>query len=136
MIYLNLLICLLMSYMIIWNLHWTWWSDNAELYCKLGVPFVMGTTGGDRERLYKTVKDSNNYAVISPQMGKQVSNHLLVVLVSYEIIFISSQLIQFRFRLSLFLQQWNIWPHNFLEPSQGIAYRYIVSNKIPQMFGE
>lgn len=37
----------------------------------------MGTTGGDRERLYKTVKDSNNYAVISPQMGKQVSNHLI-----------------------------------------------------------
>ncbi|KAL8100599.1 putative 4-hydroxy-tetrahydrodipicolinate reductase 2, chloroplastic [Apium graveolens] len=47
-------------------------NDNAELYCKLGVPFVMGTTGGDREQLYKTVKDSNNYAVISPQMGKQV----------------------------------------------------------------
>lgn len=47
-------------------------NDNAELYCKVGVPFVMGTTGGDRERLYKTVKDSNVYAVISPQMGKQV----------------------------------------------------------------
>nr|GMC46791.1 4-hydroxy-tetrahydrodipicolinate reductase 1, chloroplastic-like [Ipomoea batatas] len=47
-------------------------TDNAELYCKVGVPFVMGTTGGDRDRLYKTVTDSNNYAVISPQMGKQV----------------------------------------------------------------
>ncbi|XP_043715107.1 4-hydroxy-tetrahydrodipicolinate reductase 2, chloroplastic-like isoform X3 [Telopea speciosissima] len=47
-------------------------NDNAELYCKVGVPFVMGTTGGDRERLYKTVEDSNVYAVISPQMGKQV----------------------------------------------------------------
>ncbi|XP_031118078.1 4-hydroxy-tetrahydrodipicolinate reductase 1, chloroplastic-like [Ipomoea triloba] len=47
-------------------------NDNAELYCKVGVPFVMGTTGGDRDRLYKTVTDSNNYAVISPQMGKQV----------------------------------------------------------------
>ncbi|KAF3958384.1 hypothetical protein CMV_016716 [Castanea mollissima] len=22
-------------------------EDNAELYCKVGVPFVMGTTGGD-----------------------------------------------------------------------------------------
>ncbi|KAG0459203.1 hypothetical protein HPP92_022331 [Vanilla planifolia] len=32
----------------------------------------MGTTGGDRELLYKTVKESNVYAVISPQMGKQV----------------------------------------------------------------
>lgn len=47
-------------------------NDNAELYCKVGVPFVMGTTGGDRERLYKTVDDSRVYAVISPQMGKQV----------------------------------------------------------------
>lgn len=32
----------------------------------------MGTTGGDREKLYKTVADSKVYAVISPQMGKQV----------------------------------------------------------------
>ncbi|XP_059636326.1 4-hydroxy-tetrahydrodipicolinate reductase 2, chloroplastic-like [Cornus florida] len=47
-------------------------NDNAELYCKVGVPFVMGTTGGDRERLYKTVEVSKVYAVISPQMGKQV----------------------------------------------------------------
>lgn len=34
---------------------------------------MMGTTGGDRELLYKTVEDSKGYAVISPQMGKQVS---------------------------------------------------------------
>ncbi|PIN16318.1 4-hydroxy-tetrahydrodipicolinate reductase [Handroanthus impetiginosus] len=47
-------------------------NDNAALYCKVGVPFVMGTTGGDRELLYKTVADSKVYAVISPQMGKQV----------------------------------------------------------------
>lgn len=47
-------------------------NDNAELYSKVGVPFVMGTTGGDREKLYKTVADSKVYAVISPQMGKQV----------------------------------------------------------------
>lgn len=47
-------------------------NGNAELYCKIGVPFVMGTTGGDRQLLYKTVQDANVYAVISPQMGKQV----------------------------------------------------------------
>ncbi|PWA58430.1 dihydrodipicolinate reductase [Artemisia annua] len=47
-------------------------NENAELYCKSGVPFVMGTTGGDRDLLYKTVQDANLYAVISPQMGKQV----------------------------------------------------------------
>ncbi|KAL5994202.1 4-hydroxy-tetrahydrodipicolinate reductase 1, chloroplastic [Asimina triloba] len=32
----------------------------------------MGTTGGDRQKLYKTVEDAKVYAVISPQMGKQV----------------------------------------------------------------
>ncbi|XP_078166822.1 putative 4-hydroxy-tetrahydrodipicolinate reductase 1, chloroplastic isoform X2 [Carex rostrata] len=47
-------------------------NANAELYCKFKVPFVMGTTGGDRQLLYKTVQDSNVYSVISPQMGKQV----------------------------------------------------------------
>ncbi|WCJ27085.1 4-hydroxy-tetrahydrodipicolinate reductase 1 chloroplastic [Euphorbia peplus] len=47
-------------------------NDNATLYSKVGVPFVMGTTGGDRDLLYKTVQDSKIYAVISPQMGKQV----------------------------------------------------------------
>ena len=34
---------------------------------------MMGTTGGDRDRLYKTVEDSKVYAVISPQMGKRVT---------------------------------------------------------------
>lgn len=47
-------------------------NGNAELYSKVGVPFVMGTTGGDRVRLHETVENSNVYAVISPQMGKQV----------------------------------------------------------------
>lgn len=47
-------------------------SVNAELYCKIGIPFVMGTTGGDRLKLNQIVKNSNVYAVISPQMGKQV----------------------------------------------------------------
>ncbi|XP_026418116.1 probable 4-hydroxy-tetrahydrodipicolinate reductase 2, chloroplastic [Papaver somniferum] len=47
-------------------------NANAELYSKVGVPFVMGTTGGDREMLYNTVEDSKGYALISPQMGKQV----------------------------------------------------------------
>ncbi|KAF3544151.1 hypothetical protein DY000_02002452 [Brassica cretica] len=45
---------------------------NAELYSKVGVPFVMGTTGGDRNKLYETVEEAKIYAVISPQMGKQV----------------------------------------------------------------
>jgi 4-hydroxy-tetrahydrodipicolinate reductase len=32
----------------------------------------MGTTGGDIDRLLKTVNESGVYAVIAPQMGKQV----------------------------------------------------------------
>ena len=47
-------------------------NSNAELYCKLGIPFVMGTTGGDREKLKQIVLDSGNTAVIAPNMGKQI----------------------------------------------------------------
>ncbi|MCL7041315.1 hypothetical protein MKW94_011850 [Papaver nudicaule] len=47
-------------------------NANAELYSKVGVPFVMGTTGGDLEMLYDTMENSKGYALISPQMGKQV----------------------------------------------------------------
>ncbi|GLJ25623.1 hypothetical protein SUGI_0490860 [Cryptomeria japonica] len=47
-------------------------NENAELYCRMGVPFVMGTTGGDRKNLLDVVRKSNNYAGIVPQMGKQV----------------------------------------------------------------
>jgi len=45
---------------------------NAELYIKHGIPFVMGTTGGDRDKLLADVKDAGLFAVIAPQMGKQV----------------------------------------------------------------
>ncbi len=44
-------------------------NRNAELYCEVGVPFVMGTTGGDRDKLVETVKNSNIPAVIAPNMG-------------------------------------------------------------------
>lgn len=48
-------------------------NDNAEWYCAQGVPFVMGTTGGDRAALVESVTRAGNYAVIARQMGKQVS---------------------------------------------------------------
>eukprot|EP00242_Pyramimonas_sp_CCMP2087_P000183 CAMPEP_0198228952 /NCGR_PEP_ID=MMETSP1445-20131203/113869_1 /TAXON_ID=36898 /ORGANISM="Pyramimonas sp., Strain CCMP2087" /LENGTH=288 /DNA_ID=CAMNT_0043909389 /DNA_START=273 /DNA_END=1139 /DNA_ORIENTATION=+ len=47
-------------------------NSNAELYIKHGVPFVMGTTGGDRVKLLADVEKAGLYAVIAPQMGKQV----------------------------------------------------------------
>ena len=45
-------------------------NNNAKYYVKMGIPFVMGTTGGDREALAKDVK--GNFAVIAPNMGKQI----------------------------------------------------------------
>lgn len=47
-------------------------NPNAELYAAAGAAFVMGTTGGDQERLMKTVTDGNVYAVIAPNMAKQI----------------------------------------------------------------
>lgn len=47
-------------------------NANAEFYCKYGLPFVMGTTGGDRKLLEKTVRGSSICAVIAPNMAKQI----------------------------------------------------------------
>lgn len=47
-------------------------NRNAEMYCRFGNPFVMGTTGGDRKKLEETVKNSETCEVIAPNMAKQV----------------------------------------------------------------
>jgi 4-hydroxy-tetrahydrodipicolinate reductase len=47
-------------------------NDNAAFYCRNEMPFVMGTTGGDRVRLSETVAASNIPAVIAPNMAKQI----------------------------------------------------------------
>lgn len=47
-------------------------NDNADFYCRHGLPFVMGTTGGDREKLARTVTGSSTCAVIAPNMAKQI----------------------------------------------------------------
>lgn len=47
-------------------------NSNAELYTSVKLPFVMGTTGGDRELLHKVVKESGTYALIAPNMCKQI----------------------------------------------------------------
>ncbi len=47
-------------------------NANAEFYCQHRLPFVMGTTGGDREQLQKTVQSSAIAAVIAPNMAKQI----------------------------------------------------------------
>ena len=47
-------------------------NRNAQFYCSHGLPFVMGTTGGDRNALVQTVAASDISAVISPNMAKQI----------------------------------------------------------------
>ena len=47
-------------------------NRNAELYCQAGLPFVMGTTGGERNLLMETVQRSDMVAVISPNMAKPI----------------------------------------------------------------
>ncbi|WDN87379.1 4-hydroxy-tetrahydrodipicolinate reductase [Desulfosarcina sp. BuS5] len=47
-------------------------NGNAEFYCKHSLPFVMGTTGGDRELLAGTVAKASISAVIAPNMAKQI----------------------------------------------------------------
>jgi dihydrodipicolinate reductase len=46
--------------------------DMVDLYIKHQTPFVMGTTGGNRAQILADVKAADLYAVIAPQMGKQV----------------------------------------------------------------
>ena len=47
-------------------------NPNAEFYCLHGLAFVMGTTGGDRQKLEETVRSSSIAAVIAPNMAKQI----------------------------------------------------------------
>mmetsp|Transcript_37683 Transcript_37683/g.82119 ORF Transcript_37683/g.82119 Transcript_37683/m.82119 type:complete len:342 (+) Transcript_37683:171-1196(+) len=47
-------------------------NGNALFYAEKGIPFVMGTTGGDRDKLMKDMEDAKHFAVIAPNMAKQI----------------------------------------------------------------
>jgi 4-hydroxy-tetrahydrodipicolinate reductase len=47
-------------------------NKNGEWYVKNGVPFVMGTTGGEREKLVSHCNEHTHFCVIAPNMGKQI----------------------------------------------------------------
>lgn len=47
-------------------------NSNAEFYVKYQLPFVMGTTGGDREALHHLVDEAAHPCVIAPNMSKQI----------------------------------------------------------------
>jgi len=75
-------------------------NRNAEFYVDKGIPFVMGTTGGDREKLVELVKAANHPCVIAPNMAKQivaiqaaiemVANHFPGVLEGYSLRIVES----------------------------------------------
>ncbi|CAJ1961077.1 unnamed protein product [Cylindrotheca closterium] len=47
-------------------------NNNALFYAGNKLPFVMGTTGGDREKLIDDMQSAKHFAVIAPNMGKQI----------------------------------------------------------------
>lgn len=47
-------------------------NENAAFYHRHALDFVMGTTGGDREALLRETRASGVYAVIAPNMAKQI----------------------------------------------------------------
>ncbi|MGD8262038.1 MAG: dihydrodipicolinate reductase [Desulfobacterales bacterium] len=47
-------------------------NSNVAFYCNFNLPFVMGTTGGDRRQLEEAVVSSSIAAVIAPNMAKQI----------------------------------------------------------------
>ncbi|MEM3126496.1 MAG: aminotransferase class I/II-fold pyridoxal phosphate-dependent enzyme [Candidatus Woesearchaeota archaeon] len=47
-------------------------NSNTELYCRLEIPFVMGTTGGDRQKLLETAKNAGVPAVIDVNMSPAI----------------------------------------------------------------
>jgi len=47
-------------------------NSNAEFYIAHDLPFVMGTTGGDRKKLTKDVDSAKLSCVIAPNMAKQI----------------------------------------------------------------
>ncbi|MBF0120514.1 MAG: dihydrodipicolinate reductase [Desulfobacterales bacterium] len=52
--------------------HPTGVNNNALFYCEQNIPFVMGTTGGNIEKLEYIVRTSFISAVIAPNMAKQI----------------------------------------------------------------
>ncbi len=47
-------------------------NANAGFFCQQQLPFVMGTTGGDRDQLHQVVAASGIAAVIAPNMARPI----------------------------------------------------------------
>ncbi|KAG2492910.1 hypothetical protein HYH03_008824 [Edaphochlamys debaryana] len=49
-------------------------EDHAQLYASNGLPFVMGTLGGDRAKIRQVVEEAGVYAVLPTPEGDQAAN--------------------------------------------------------------
>jgi 4-hydroxy-tetrahydrodipicolinate reductase len=47
-------------------------NSNAAFYAENKLPFVMGTTGGDRDKLVADMNAAKHFSVIAPNMAKQI----------------------------------------------------------------
>lgn len=47
-------------------------NDNIRYYAENGIPFVIGTTGVDKDRLTDVVRANNATALVSPNMAKPI----------------------------------------------------------------
>lgn len=56
-------------------------NGNAKFFCDHNIPFVMGTTGGDRDLLLETILNSNIPAVVSRNMSIPVV--LMMAMIEY-----------------------------------------------------
>ena len=45
---------------------------NVDVYTRVGCDFVLGTTGEDYDMIEEKVSKGKNYAVIAPNMAKQI----------------------------------------------------------------
>ncbi|GFR50212.1 hypothetical protein Agub_g12389 [Astrephomene gubernaculifera] len=48
-------------------------EDHAQFYADNGLPFIMGTTGGDRQRMREAVEAAGVYAVLPSLAGEQAA---------------------------------------------------------------
>jgi len=47
-------------------------DPNVDIYVGQKCPFVMGTTGGDREKMFKAIQENDSHAVVAANMSKQI----------------------------------------------------------------
>lgn len=58
----------------------TFYADHVRFYSSNGLPFVMGTAGGDRARMREVAQAAGVYAILPSAAGEQVRFRLQSVM--------------------------------------------------------